>query len=366
MSEQKTKYDMNRPEAKALMDEIVHGTFMKEGTMTAFPTCFPGASVPIPLDESRITALDITPKGIVYGGTSGRRAHLFVGMFHGVTGIVFDLKTVEDATECVAVACGQKRFAAFINGPRGGGILAALLQPLPFDLIQEWGFVRPAFDELGPLPGREPVVHAAAVPASDLIVGTTASRLFTVDLDRSRVEVVGEIPGADRMAVTPQGIVVGHDGPGHLWRFDPKTRNLERRAYALPPAADKVAVLAWSRGKPGAPLYAADGSGRLFAFDDRKGFSAVLGQAPLASPGALAVVPDGRLFGFCGPDLAKMFVYDPASRSVANLGVAVSVLERRRYGYVFGDAVTGRDGEVYFGENDNLGHLWIYFPKIRA
>ena len=43
MSEKKkTKYDMNSPEAKALIDEIVHGTFMKEGTMVAFPTCFPG------------------------------------------------------------------------------------------------------------------------------------------------------------------------------------------------------------------------------------------------------------------------------------------------------------------------------------
>ena len=39
---------MNSPEAKALIDEIVHGTFMKEGTMVAFPTCFPGASIPIP------------------------------------------------------------------------------------------------------------------------------------------------------------------------------------------------------------------------------------------------------------------------------------------------------------------------------
>jgi hypothetical protein len=42
----------------------------------------------------------------------------------------------------------------------------------------------------------------------------------------------------------------------------------------------------------------------------------------------------------------------------------VSVIQQRRYGYCFGDAVTGRDGEIIFGENDNLGHLWLYFPKI--
>ncbi|MCK5732824.1 MAG: hypothetical protein KAI38_01465, partial [Candidatus Latescibacteria bacterium] len=91
MNAKKKPYDMNAPEAKALVDEIVHGTFVKEGTMVAFPTCFPGASLPIVADESRITALDVTPEGVVYGGTSGRLTHLFVGMFHGVTGMVFDM-----------------------------------------------------------------------------------------------------------------------------------------------------------------------------------------------------------------------------------------------------------------------------------
>ncbi|MCK5732759.1 MAG: hypothetical protein KAI38_01125, partial [Candidatus Latescibacteria bacterium] len=51
---------------------------------------------------------------------------------------------------------------------------------------------------------------------------------------------------------------------------------------------------------------------------------------------------------------------------VTDLGVAVSVIERRRYGYTFGDAVVGRDGEIIFDEDDDLGHLWLYFPKIGA
>jgi len=59
-----------------------------------------------------------------------------------------------------------------------------------------------------------------------------------------------------------------------------------------------------------------------------------------------------------------MFCYNPAARAVSDLGVAVSVLERRRYGYLFGDAVVGRDGQIVFGEDDDLGHLWLYFPRI--
>ena len=50
---------------------------------------------------------------------------------------------------------------------------------------------------------------------------------------------------------------------------------------------------------------------------------------------------------------------------LSTLGVAVSVLERRRYGYSFGDAAVGRDGQIFFGEDDDLGHLWMYFPKIQ-
>jgi hypothetical protein len=25
----------------------------------------------------------------------------------------------------------------------------------------------------------------------------------------------------------------------------------------------------------------------------------------------------------------------------------------------------GRDGQIIFGEDDDLGHLWLYFPRIQ-
>ena len=59
--------------------------------MVAFPTCFPGASIPIPADESHITALDVSSDGMVYGGTS-RAGDTSVrrGYFTASTGVVFD------------------------------------------------------------------------------------------------------------------------------------------------------------------------------------------------------------------------------------------------------------------------------------
>ena len=79
----------------------------------------------------------------------------------------------------------------------------------------------------------------------------------------------------------------------------------------------------------------------------------------------MAATLDGRLFGWCGDEISRLFCFDPARREIRDLGIAVSVIERRRYGYVFGAAAVGRDGQIFFGEDDDLGHLWIYFPKIQ-
>ena len=365
MSEnQKKRFDRNSPQARALIDEIVHGTFMKEGAMAAFPTCFPGASIAIPADESHITALDITGDGIVYGGTSGRAAHLFVGMFHGVTGVVFDRGTVRGATSCVAMCCGQRKFVACVNGPAGGQVVSGDLSRLPFDLIQEWGFLRSPLTELGKVAGQ-PIVHAVTDESRRILIGITTGHLFTVDIEAGKSEVGEALPASGRIAVGSKGSVFGQDQATYLWRYDVSAKKLQRRAVKLPPGAwDNP--LTWARDGQSRLLYTADARGTLFSLDEERGFSAPLGQTPLSPVGPMAVTHDGRVFGFCGAEMAKMFCYNPDTRQVANLGVAVSVLERRRYGYVFGDAVTGRDGQIFFGEDDDLGHLWMYFPRILA
>jgi hypothetical protein len=366
MSEKKkTKYDMHSPEAKALIDEIVHGTFTKEGTMAAFPTCFPGASIPIPADESHITALDVSGDGMIYGGTSGPATHLLVGIFHGVTGVVFDRGTVEGANHCAAVCCGKSGFVACVNGPGGGRVVAGGLEGLPFDLIQEWGFSRPALRELGKVNG-EPIVHAVTDSSKKVLVGTTSGHLFTVDTEGGSIKVVGEVPGSGRLALGSKGGIFGQDGSAHLWRYDAAAGKLERKAVALPEGAWGKVPLTWAKDQHSGLLYTADADGQLFSLDEERGFSSALARTLLAPVGPMAVTHDGRVFGFCGPEMAKMFCYNPRTRQATNLGVAVSVLERRRYGYVFGDAVTGRDGQIIFGEDDDLGHLWLYFPRIQA
>ena len=358
------RYDRNAPGTKELVDRIVHGAYTTEGTMVAFPLCFPGMTTPIPADESHITALDVAADGVIYGGTSGRQAHLFFGMFHGATGIVFDMGAVEGADHAAAVCCGQRHFVACVNGPAGGRILRRHFQGLPFDLLQEWGFSRPPFEDLGEAVPGEHIVHAVADAAANRAVVATENHLVSVDIGEGKPRVVGEIPGHGRLGRASKDGVVGLDD-GALWVYDADGEVVKRQAVPLPEGDWNDAGLTWARDPVTGTLYTADGQGRLFAFREETGFSECLGTIPLTPVGPMAVTFDGRLFGACGDGIGKTFCYNPVTGALDTLGVAVSVLERRRYGYVFGAAATGRDGQIIFGEDDDLGHLWLYFPRIR-
>ena len=125
-----------------------------------------------------------------------------------------------------------------------------------------------------------------------------------------------------------------------------------RRARPRSPGEDRHSGIALYRQR----------DGNLFSLEEEKGFSGPLARNFLSPVGPMAVTHDGRVFGFCGTEMAKMFAYNPRTREATNLGVAVSVMERRRYGYVFGDAVTGRDGQIIFGEDDDPGHRGL-LPK---
>src|ERR1017187_7390059 len=87
MPQARTRADSNSPEAIALAEEMRKGAYTREGTMVASPTGFPRAKAPIVLDKIPTAAWDIPPAGAIYGGTSGRQAHLFVASTHGITGI---------------------------------------------------------------------------------------------------------------------------------------------------------------------------------------------------------------------------------------------------------------------------------------
>ena len=108
---------------------------------------------------------------MIYGGTSGRAAHLFVGMFHGVTGVVFDRGTVEGANQLRRGLLREIKIRGLRQRPgRRARGRRRICSGLPFDLIQEWGFWRPPFQDLGKVNG-EPIVHAVADGSKKVAIG---------------------------------------------------------------------------------------------------------------------------------------------------------------------------------------------------
>jgi len=232
------------------------------------------------------------------------------------------------------------------------------------DLLQEWSFIRRPYEDATWSVAGERMLDLVGLADTPLAVGISEHHLFLVDIDQGRCEIVVDIDSASHLMVNATGDVYGLDAGNTLWTFNPASRKLIRHAVSLPAGAWGKGPLVWAYDAGNANFYLVDSDGRIFSFSPGSQICQFVAQAPLYPVHCLAVIPDGRVYGFCGEGIAHLFVVDPETSGLRDLGVAISVLERRRYGYQFAAAVVNPDGHLIFGENDNLGHLWMYFPTI--
>jgi len=106
--------------------------------------------------------------------------------------------------------------------------------------------------------------------------------------------------------------------------------------------------------------------GVLFRFDPSTFEFRALGKATAeARVRAITCAPDGRVFGISGEvgGMGHLFCYDPHKHELRDLGLMIAASEIWRRGFEFDAACTGQNGELYFGENEREGHLFLYFPK---
>jgi hypothetical protein len=348
---------------------LLHGRFVTEGTMVAFPLCLPGASLPIIHDESAITALTSTPEGLIYGGTSGHATHLFAGLMHGAGGGVLDLGVVPAATECSAIACASGKIAACVNGPAGGRIVVRDKQELGSDMIQEWDFDITPLREAGqPVPG-ERILHAAVESSGRWLVGLTEGHLFRFDMLAEKAEMLTALPALNRVAADTRGNVFGMEasassmGPA-LWRYAADANRLTRNAFSLPAGAWENYTPVWTQHPVTGELFFSDAAGAIYRLKDEA--VTRLASAPLQPILSMAATADDRIFGMCGEGICRLFGLDLTTLAVKPLAAIASVLQTKRYGHLFASAALGRDGQIIFGENDNNAHLWFYFPRVKG
>ena len=174
-----------------------------------------------------------------------------------------------------------------------------------------------------------------------------------------------EVSGSGRLAWVQKAASSAPTAPATCGAMT-QTRKLDRKPSSCPAARGSKAPAVWARVAQTGLLYTVDDDGQLFSFDEQRGFSPPSARPCSPRSPAWPLPSMGGSSDSAETASPRCSATTPASREVADLGVAVSLFERRRYGYVFGEAVMGRDGEIIFGEDDDGGHLWLYFPRIQA
>jgi len=365
------------------------GDFVADGIMLALPLCFPGQSLPPPADETLIGAMaEDVAAAAIYLGTSGRAAHVMVAATHADTGIVHDLGVVPGADRVDAIGIGDTTVWIVASGPQGSALWSHSRLDATGFLIQEWGLTRSAVRKGFDLFADRRVAHAVFTPEGCLYGVTEGDGLFfKLDMAAGNLNpvVVGPVHppplnpkkgGAHhpffstRLILDRAGRVWGTSGSARLWHYDPQHDKLMPWGPRVPAAAGRDAhttVSAWAVDPASGMIYGGTSpDGFFFKLNPE-----TLQVTPLGKPTrldeihCLCVARDGRVYGMAGgeEDIGHLFVYNPADGGLADLGVPVSTISTRQYGYHFRSALTATGGEIYFGQHERASHLWLYFPR---
>lgn len=358
--------------------ESVHDQYVREGTMVAMPMSMAGVSEPIARGESAITAMALDSNYAVYGGTTGSRSHLFCAMLHGATGFVHDLGIAEGAKSCTAINVHNDIVYACVNDEHTGWIVSVETLQLPFDCLQEWGVGRKKIEKLTePAPGRK-IVHAiSSSESASFFALLDDGMLVKVSLPDGKTKKLVNIDPTGRfsrrIAMDTNGIIYGTGLNGQIWQYDSGNDNYEKWDAFIPCGGGRRnynKAANWAYDEANNILYgSSEADGTLFAINIAEKKVRSLGLIESFCPAyAMSVTCDGRVFGVAGreKDAGRFFVYDPHEAELKDLGVCISCLGERTYGFRFQTALKWRDGAILLGEADQSSHLWIYFPSVQA
>jgi len=358
----------------------VPGVFVREGVVVALPLCFPGQTISPPAGETAIATLAFDANATtIYCGTKGTRAHVLTSMIYEDRGVVIDVGAVPDATSVDGLCVCENRIFIVASGKNG----AALWSVAEFDfdhsysLIQEWDLGREPYEKVCDLFSEHSV--AQAIPVSDgcAMIGIVESsgEVFRVDLKSKQKDILGKVDKSGHfsraLVLDRSGRLWGSSGLAQLWVCDVSRGEVECTDMEAPAAAGRsphTQVSAWALDPFTGILYGGTTpDGYLFKFDPESRELVPLGKPTIhGSISCMSVGNDGRLFGMSGAedDIAHMFSYDPRSGALSDMGIPVSSLTVREYGYHFSCAATGPNGEIFFGQGERINHLWVYFPSV--
>lgn len=387
----------NRPEfSPALKDRAANralyqkkrGTYVSEGTFICRRLRYNSQYRGLPDGSSAVTSMAASPDGVIYGATSGETAQVFAYNPRPPFDTVALLATLDGETDCRRSLVWEKDGSVIVGtrctggrpkGWPGGALYRISGMPFYFDAVQEWPRGFGEVEKLAVPVAGEGIAALAIDRQCGRVYGLSdkTGELFFYDLKTKKVEKRGSVDAmwhfSENLMITPDGTLFTTAVGNRLVRFDPRidsVKLLDETVPSYPGRSLYARIDSWVWEPRSRLFYVGDkADGLLYTLDPRTLETRLLGKpADRIRVRALAAAHDGRVFGMAGGvgDIGQVFVYEPESRQLRNLGIPLAAVEERHYGYEFDSAVTGRDGQIYFGESEWTSHLFVYFPSQAA
>ena len=348
----------------------------------------------IPSGESAVTAMAVSPKGVVYGATSGARSHLFVvDPLHGYVqplGVLKDANTVHGA---LAIASNGDVYIGTSlpvdNGGTGydtyaGGHLLRY-RPPPDQAARPIQINVPcATEDLGFPAGHEGIYALSADKKNNSVYGLTypSGNFFRYDIADAKFTLLGRVAEhrihgekferdrlIGRALVVSNGAVCTSGEDGAIFRYTPSAAAIKKLAITVPADPGRTGynrVEVWA--SDGGTLYGGSSDGYLFRFHPDSMTVENLGK-PLIQyrVNGLVLAHNGKFYGVGGDpdDMARLFSYDPKTGGYRIFGF-IDVNHRPYFAwqaYRIGAMVIGADGTVYLGESERKSRLYLYYPE---
>ena len=362
-------FDTRGEQERVKHAETVASAEIRRGAVYGMGLGYPPPGI-LPAGEAAISALTVSENNVVFGATSGSKAHLFwmpkpflladLGVIPRVKEVAPTLAT--DAAGNLYGASWEKGGPLFTYDTNTGGISAYQ------------SFHGPIRTRRAPF--RDDGVGALAISGDKTILaalGERSGRIFLLNLETGRskkracVSEAGEAFSSTLSAGSGDWFyLTGKDG--ELIRLS-KEGDVERLGRYLPCRKGKAYVtrgssFTWSRA---GPLYGGTEDGHLFSYDpaSRELISHGRGN-DIPDLHCLAEGADGLIYGITGKGkhVSHLVSFNPERAEWADLGLFASYGEYPWTAYQIGAMAAGPDGQLFVGEKDRQGYLFIYHPPL--
>lgn len=374
----------------------------------------------IPENSNAITSLLTARNGMIYGGTSGDEAYLFVfnpfdnkvkhlGKITGQEGIHHSL--VEDKDGFIYLGTGKSMFKEIKISK--GGIGKEYFDVTLWNDIKNYyknysgghlyrynseddkkvkmPYMKCEVLDLGiPVPNNS--IYALTInPKGDVIYGITYpdGHFFIYNISTDELKDIGEIDttlvfhGPERywrslpraLVCDDYGNVFTSSTNGEIVYYSPNSGEIISTGLRIPgdyhsvQRSEDYAVVDYFAKSNNGLIYGGSSDGYLFSLDTDNMDLINLGKPRLSRRlRALTIANDGKVYIIAG-EISKSkncryYCYDPARGGFEDIGVVFA--DRSPYyfwhGYQFDCMTTGTDGTIYLGESARRSHLFIHIP----